>query len=466
MTVAAAAATVGALSALLDGKLDHTVTRNWLSGYFANGAATVRDAWAKEFGFPCQVMTSFFDFEPNWGARADNITNHAASGQFLPPGDHTINVLTIGLIPSGAGGSQSPNNARLTQAGTGSDRDGWTQVAQAIKNIGLDSPSTVLRIGHEANGSWYPWSTRNNAGQMGDYVLAWRVAHDAIKAVCPQVRLNLNLCVDRTNASTLAGHYAGDGYVDIVSFDFYDYNINTTTAKFASSGGNNFDLFVGFAKTHGKGFSVDEWGVSLNADPNVRDSPFYIQSMWDSFAAMATKYPGVILYDSYFNSGNNHNFSVNPKSAALYKKLWALTSTPAPSPTPVPPVPSVPGVATGVALGAVTASTAVLSWTGSTGSPDSWNLYLDGTYVHTCHVSERTYTFTGLAAGTAHQVGVCPAIAGREGARANLAVTTAADAPTTPPATPPAAATTYTVTTTVADETGKTVLSTTGSFTG
>lgn len=307
------------------------VTRNWLAGCFDDGSATSRANWTKQFQ-ERQVWTSFQDFENNWAQRAATIRNKKNS--YLPSGsDGThINVLTIGLTLSGTGSnSQAQNPNSLRAAAGGADESGWTQIAQAIKANGMDARSTVLRIGHEPNGTWYPWSTGSNSTLMSYYRSAWQRAHRAIRAVCSNVRFCLCLNNGLGGTAAIAGHYAGDSYVDLLGLDFYDYGkpIATTSDLFlAAQGQLGFAQLGDFAHAHGKQFSLNEWAVGNGPNP-PRDNPYYVEFIFNSLVYLNQRYPGIVSHDSYFNSSGSHNLGNNPRAAAQYKSLWLVpTATP------------------------------------------------------------------------------------------------------------------------------------------
>lgn len=303
-------------------------SRSWLAGYAGSGDRVTRARWATQY-FPAQVWTSFQDYETSWSQRTASITRKSmvASAEYLRPvsDGSAVNVITVGLLLSGSGGSQAPNPSALRAAAAGADVGNWAQVANALVAAGLDSPSTVLRIGHEPNGSWYPWSTANNPVEMSFYRQAWRHAHDAVTRVCPRVRYNLSFTVGLGGAAAIAGHYPGDDYVDIMGLDFYDYAGSTTTDQFQSAQGTcGFADIAVFARAHGKHVSLDEWGPSTRADIKVRDNPFYVRSIFHALLRLQDQYADTVLYDSYFNSSNNHNLDVNPRCSAEYRLLWVV----------------------------------------------------------------------------------------------------------------------------------------------
>jgi hypothetical protein len=441
--------------------------RAWLSGYAGNTTLAGLAAWTAAYDRP-QVTTTYMDYGSSWSQQAEEIGWNQAS--WLPPvsDGSAVNVLTIGLILCAPNGSKSPNPAALTAAADGSDTSfvpGFTGIAQEIKSLGMDSPSTVIRLGHEMDGNWYPWSTNGDLTLAATYAAAWRRAHDAVKAVCPNVRFNVCYCIGGLEAK-LAAHYAGDEYVDFVSFDFYDAEVRSSAAFTASQNGLGFAAFGAFAAAHKKLFSLDEWGLNGN-DSNTtnRDNPVYIQGIFDALSQLDSAYPGVVGYDSYFDQDPYFHLSLNPRSAALYKTLWNTYTAPTATRTPtvgastttykaslsagthtasvtavnekgesvasrtvtftVTAATAVAGAVTGVAVGTVTNTTAALTWTGATGSPGAYNLFLDGDYVTTVAVSARAYTFSDLAPGTTYTLSVCATLLSVDGPRTSESVTTA-----------------------------------------
>lgn len=82
-----------------------------------------------------------------------------------------------------------------------------------------------LRFNAEMNGFWFPWGESVNNNQPGDFVAAWRRAHDifaqvgATKATwvwCPNVDFTRQL-------TPLRGLYPGDAYVDWTCLDGFNW---------------------------------------------------------------------------------------------------------------------------------------------------------------------------------------------------------------------------------------------------
>ena len=101
-----------------------------------------------------------------------------------------------------------------------------TRYAKDIVKTGLPMG---IRLNHEMNGDWYPWSEGVNGNEKGDYVKVWRHVHDifekqgANKLVMWIWAPNIinNLASSKKTYEHLAGLYPGDDYVDWVGVSAY-----------------------------------------------------------------------------------------------------------------------------------------------------------------------------------------------------------------------------------------------------
>jgi len=101
-----------------------------------------------------------------------------------------------------------------------------TKYARDIKKTGLP---LGIRLNHEMNGAWYPWSESVNGNSKGDYVKVWKHVHDifekegANKLVIWIWAPNIinNLSSSQKSVAYLDGLYPGDEYVDWVGLSGY-----------------------------------------------------------------------------------------------------------------------------------------------------------------------------------------------------------------------------------------------------
>ena len=74
-----------------------------------------------------------------------------------------------------------------------------------------------LRLAHEMNGTWYPWSDGRNGNAEGSYVAMWQYVHDRFTAAgADNVLWIWSPNVTFGGSSELASLYPGDEYVDWV----------------------------------------------------------------------------------------------------------------------------------------------------------------------------------------------------------------------------------------------------------
>lgn len=104
--------------------------------------------------------------------------------------------------------------------------------ARSIVKTGLP---LGIRLDHEMNGVWYPWSETDssgksiNANRVGDYVKMWRHVHDIFEAEGANdlvvwiwsPNITNNLPASHKKAGFLANLYPGDDYVDWVGLSGY-----------------------------------------------------------------------------------------------------------------------------------------------------------------------------------------------------------------------------------------------------
>lgn len=94
--------------------------------------------------------------------------------------------------------------------------DSW---AKGIAELGYP---VVIRLAHEMNGYWYPWSEQGNGSSPGDYVRMWRHVHDLFTATGATNAIWMWAPnVSYAGSQDLASLYPGDQYVDWVGLSGY-----------------------------------------------------------------------------------------------------------------------------------------------------------------------------------------------------------------------------------------------------
>jgi hypothetical protein len=193
---------------------------------------------------------------------------------------------------------------------------------------------SIVRIGWEANGDWFPWgATVETAPQ---YVLAYRHIVGVLHSVAPDLVIDFDISCgaplhgQKDRLAALTELYPGDDVVDLVGCDSYDwyYTKAQNEASWAAAIRPRDQVGIAdvadFARAHGKGLSIPEWGLASAADGGLGDNPFYVQQMRSFFEANAD----VLVLESYFSEPNiSIKNSIwdpdqNPRSSAVYARLW------------------------------------------------------------------------------------------------------------------------------------------------
>jgi hypothetical protein len=94
----------------------------------------------------------------------------------------------------------------------------FLQTAETLASYGQGS--SIIRIGWEFNGNWYPWSA---GGQASNYVAAYRQIVVTFRSVPnTDFKFEWNPNIGDLGVGDLATYYPGDAYVDDVGLDVYD----------------------------------------------------------------------------------------------------------------------------------------------------------------------------------------------------------------------------------------------------
>jgi hypothetical protein len=242
--------------------------------------------------------------------------------------EHEVNMLTLPLVSNPDGGDDKMDPAALQSAASGADAPDWEQIAESIKQNGLNVRSTLIRLGSEPNGDWYPWCTDGDKQLMEYYRNAYSRAATILKRGNPNLRTMLCMNAATHGEPMIAGHFAEKGLVDILGIDWYNYGNGRTLSDFTASQGTlGFPEITTAAKGYGIPMAIGEWG--LNGNQNVettRDqSSVAVFAYLSLLRAARQKVP--IAFDLLYDSSGTteyYDLAQNPLFASQYKYLWGL----------------------------------------------------------------------------------------------------------------------------------------------
>ena len=208
----------------------------------------------------------------------------------------------------------------------------YRKFAQSLK--GLKMGDTVIRIGWEANGDWFPWSAVNH---YADYKACFARIASTFRSVSTDFKIEWPMA-KKGRIFPVTQIYPGDGAVDYVGISYYDrYPSHTTQAIWdqqvnATLKGGPYGIaaWMNFARAHGKHLAVAEWGVNkgyrMGKQGVAGDTPIYIANMFNFFKTHSSG----MAYEDYFNCNHPtqqeryviYPATWNPKAAAAYQTHW------------------------------------------------------------------------------------------------------------------------------------------------
>jgi len=293
---------------------------NGLSG--VNGDPVLDAAHVQRFcaarGRPCKVAQTYTD-------RTTYASMTSGSGwtfEFFNDFRGAL-VISQGLVPTGG-------EADLPRCAAGEFDELWRDFGNLMVRHGRGD--SIVRLGWEFNERTMPWRGTDTEAYIGCY----RHAADNIRATNPDVILDWTINAHSSPDGLCGGRstncYPGDQYVDIVGIDNYDhFPWSPSKAAFdrTAAAPEGLTWLFDFARSHGKRFSVGEWGVVPTGDAG-RENPGYIRWMHEWFAARAPW----LAYEAYFSDcgkggvqsslfRRSANCMQNPDSAKVYRELWA-----------------------------------------------------------------------------------------------------------------------------------------------
>ena len=150
----------------------------------------------------------------------------------------------------------------LTQESNGAFNSQWTQVAKALISNGYGS--SVVRLGWEFNGGWFPWAA---GGCPAAFVGAFQQIVTVMRAVSgANFSFEWNPTAGDLSVGNLADYYPGNSFVNYVGLDVYDTawavypgaQPEFSTIKTESYGLNWLAMF---AAQQDKQIVLPEWGL-------------------------------------------------------------------------------------------------------------------------------------------------------------------------------------------------------------
>jgi hypothetical protein len=220
------------------------------------------------------------------------------------------------------------SGATLTQGATGAYNQYFTTLANDF--VAAGQGSSIIRIGWEFNGDWFPWYA---GGQATAFVEYYQQIVDSFRAVPgADFKFEWNPTRGDQGVGNLADYYPGDAYVDYVGLDVYDTewgNYPGAQAEFQNMETQTYGLnwLASFSAQHNKPMVFPEWGLGWGdcsasgqaiSDPNKQvcggDDATFINDMSQWIASHN------VYEANYWDYGTSSVESANnPNTAAALK---------------------------------------------------------------------------------------------------------------------------------------------------
>ena len=282
----------------------------------------------------------YVDYRGGWDAIANPIWVLDSWAPWVGAVSGRRLVLGVAMLPESARG-------QLAAGAAGAFDGHFATLARNMVNRGLGG--SVVRLGWEANGNWFPWSAAPDPA-------SWRTFFRRIVQTMRSVS-GARFSFDWNPASSAAGtnltfdaFYPGDDVVDVVGLDAYDlkWMDNSSSPEvrwdFTLNQFNGLRAHRSFASAHGKPVSFPEWGLYARGQANGGggDNPYYVDRMADWFQSSNT------AYQAYFNADwGGGTLASFPLAQARYKARFGAapvatttTTTTATTTTTTAPTPS------------------------------------------------------------------------------------------------------------------------------
>jgi hypothetical protein len=282
------------------------------------------------------------------------------NGSFMPFQTTTMDaVRSTGAIPMltwgtwSLGGGVNQSSFQLADITNGTYDSFIQQWARAAASWGHP---LFLRMDHEMNGWWYPWSEQENGNHPGDFVRMWRHVHDIFTSAgannvswvwCPNIV--------SPNSTPTASLYPGSSYVDWTCWDGYNWGTDKnnswqTFTQVASGspsyGGHNTyreilsvapdkPMMIGEIASSEHGGSKAAWITDMLATQLPTNFPAIkaiIWNEWNSDSTTSWPIESSSSATTAFRNGIASSFYASPTFSGISGKIQALQGSSGSSP--------------------------------------------------------------------------------------------------------------------------------------
>lgn len=265
----------------------------WRSG--GNGQAA--DKFAAWRGAPLGMVTGWAPWD-NW----DNMLSYMSGTNPRKLRSLSSNVsIGVGLFPRSGG--------NLSDCAANRYATNHRSIGSRLASNGVGNAE--IRLGWEANGSWYPWTAVGRSAS--DWKACFTNAARALKLGSPELRITWHMAKrGQVNVTTIWPDQAPITNVGVSHYDDSQARFGTESVNGSTWG---LRAWLSFARSKGKKLEMAEWGVGRSGD-----NPAYIESMYEFFRSAGDG----LAHESYFNAGESTLYPSTrlSRSAQRYRDLF------------------------------------------------------------------------------------------------------------------------------------------------
>jgi hypothetical protein len=272
-----------------------------LGVYAGNMNAAGVASFASTTGAGVTMAETYLPYQANTGSSYGwaYLTTKSDLASWLANWVGTSYQMVIGLPMVALDGSGNPENT-LAEGAAGDENSTFVTIAENLVALGFGN--AILRPGWEFDGTWYPWAVQSNtdATNFATYF------QNVVTAMQSVPGANFKFIWSPAGFQSLSWNiddaYPGNGYVNYVSFDIYDWswdsaifpggdpnNIATVAQSNAVFNGlltdpEGLNWLASFAEANGKPIVIPEWAVTIRNDGHgLGDDPTFITNMHNWF---------------------------------------------------------------------------------------------------------------------------------------------------------------------------------------
>ena len=286
---------------------------------------SILDTFDRQEGTSISCVMLFNDAAPNWVGWAapwfdtHTYTDMQWSRWATEPGTHHRLIITQNLFPA----SEDDNRSVLTQGAAGEFTSDARALARHLVAVGLGD--SVIRLAHEANGTWYPDSLPDTPRGDRLWVRFWRQTVFAMRSV-RGAHFLFDWCVNAgVRPIPLKDFYPGNDAVNIVGVDAYDAGVAAGPDRWSRlyNEPDGLGAVLAFARAHHKPLSIPEWGLGPAALDQGGDDAAYVRGIASVVAH------GDVAFQSYFDADSEMlQLANSPQAERAYARAFGDRTRP------------------------------------------------------------------------------------------------------------------------------------------